>query len=63
MRELEEKLRQLGVVSLNLSARGSEFHAVARLRGGRAVVVTSGVSMDLAVGRALASLEPTRRDP
>jgi hypothetical protein len=57
MRELEAKLLHLGVVSLHLSARGDEYHAVARCRGGRTAVVTSGVSLELAVGRALAVLE------
>jgi hypothetical protein len=57
VRDLEEKLRRLGVVSLNLSTRGNHFHAVARSRGGRSVVVTSRVSLELAVGRVLAVLE------
>jgi hypothetical protein len=57
VKELESKLRQLGVVSLNLSTRGNHFHAVARCRGGRAAVVTSHVSLDMAVCRVLAALE------
>ena len=57
MKELEEKLLQLGVVSLNLSTRGNHFHAVARVRGGRAMVVTSRVSLEVAIGRVLTVLE------
>ena len=56
MRELEAKLLRLGVVSLNLRARGArEYTAVARSRGGRTVVVR-GVTPDLAVGMVLAVL-------
>jgi hypothetical protein len=57
MKELEERLRRLGVVGLKLSARRDEYTAVVRRREGRTAVVTSCVSLELAVGRALAVLE------
>jgi hypothetical protein len=56
VKELESKLVRLGVVSLNLATRGRQHIAVARLRGGRAAVVTSRVSLEVAVGRVLTVL-------
>ncbi len=55
MIELEAKLRRLGIVNLNLSSRGNECVAIARVRGGR-TVVSRGATPDRAVERVVTVL-------
>lgn len=57
MRQLEERLRRLGIVSLRLSTRAGEHTVVARRKGGQTAVVTSRTSLELAIGRTVSVLE------